>query len=118
VASDTADNVDVMDAEDIHAKGIVFLACDVCQLITFVCGLGKKKNATLGNPWAINTDGLLVDVNVQEVDDTPSTCEDKQLDMDHFFPTAVVKEVNGKSKKYRTCKSYPWVLALTFHHVY
>jgi hypothetical protein len=116
VASDTADNVNVMDAEDIHVKGIVFLACDVHQLITFVCGLGKKKNVTLENPWAVNTDGLLVDVDVQEVDDTPSTHEDKQLDVDHFSCTAVVKEVNGKLKKYHTCKSCLWVLALTFHH--
>ena len=120
-ASDTADDVNMMDSEDIHAEGIVFLARDVRQLIAFVCGLGKKmKNATLGNPLAVDADRFLVDVNVQEVDGTPtlSTREDKRQDVDHFFHTAVVKEVNGKLKKYRTCKSCPWVLALPFHHVY
>jgi len=95
---------------------LFFLACDDCQLIIF--GLGKKKKATLGNPQAINADGLLVDVDVQEVNNTPSMHEDKRQDVDHFFCTAIVKEVSGKLKKYCTCKSCPWVLALTFHHLY
>jgi hypothetical protein len=71
--------------------------------------LGKKKTATLGNPQAVDADGLLVDVDVQQVDDNynASTCEDKRQDVDHFFRTAVVKEVNGRSKKYRTCKLCP-----------
>ena len=115
-ASDTADD-DMMNAEDIHANGIVFLACDDCQMIIF--GLGKKKKkATLGNPQAVNADGLLVDIDVQEVNDTPSMCEDKRQDVDHFFHTAIVKEVSSKSKNYHTCKSCLWVLALTFHHLY
>jgi hypothetical protein len=69
--------------------------------------LGKKKSATLENPQAINVDGLLVDVEVQDVDDNPSTHEDKHQDVDHFFCTAVVKEVNRKSKKYCKCKLCP-----------
>jgi hypothetical protein len=66
--------------------------------------LGKKKGATLGNPQAVNVDGLLADVEVQDVDDNPSTCEDKCQDVNHFFCTIVVKKVNGKSKKYCKCK--------------
>jgi len=66
--------------------------------------LGKKKSATLGNPQATDADGLLVDMDVQPVNDNPSTREDKRQDVDNFFRAAVVKGVNGKSKKYRACK--------------
>jgi len=69
--------------------------------------LGKKKSATLGNPQAIDVDGLLADMEVQDVNDNPSTHEDKRQDVDHFFCTTVVKEVNGKSKKYHKCKLCP-----------
>ena len=62
---------------------------------------------TLGNPQAIHADGLLIDVDVQPVNDNSSTREDKRQDVDHFFRTAVVKEVNGKSKKYQSCKICP-----------
>ena len=96
------DDVDMMDAEEnIHAKGMIF------QIVKIRClnvVLGKKKIATLGNPQATDVDGLLVDVDVQSINDNPSTCEDKRQDVDHFFDTTVVKDVNGKSKKYRTCK--------------
>ena len=69
--------------------------------------LGKKKSATLGNPQVTGADGLLADVDVQLVDDNPSTREDKRQDVDHFFGPAVVKDVNGRSKKYRSCKLCP-----------
>jgi len=64
----------------------------------------KKKSVTLGNPQAINADGLLMDIDVQLVNNSSSAHEDKHQDINHFFHTAIVKEVNGKSKKYRTCK--------------
>jgi hypothetical protein len=67
----------------------------------------KRKSGTLGNPVAVNADGLLVDVDVQSVDDSPSTREDKRQDIDHFFHAAVVKEVGGKSRKYCVCKLCP-----------
>ena len=51
-------------------------------------------------------------MDVQDINDNPSTREDKRQDVDYFFRTAVVKEVNGKSKKYRTCKLCLWVLML------
>jgi hypothetical protein len=66
---------------------------------------GKTKHATLDNPVAIDADGLLMDVDVQLVNDNPSSCEDKHQDVDHFFCPAVVKNVNRKSKKYCACKS-------------
>jgi hypothetical protein len=48
-----------------------------------------------------------MDVDVQLIENNPSTREDKQQDVDHFFHTAVVKDVNGRSKKYRACKLCP-----------
>ena len=54
--------------------------------------LGEKKSATLGNPQATDANGLLVDVDVQSVNDTPSSREDKRQDVDHFFCTAVIKD--------------------------
>jgi hypothetical protein len=69
--------------------------------------LDKKKSATLGNPQVTNADSLLINVDVQLVNDNPSMCEDKQQDVDHFFRPAVVKDMNGKSKKFRACKLCP-----------
>jgi hypothetical protein len=34
---------------------------------------------------AIDADGLLLDVDVQSVEDNPSTCENKWQDIDQFF---------------------------------
>ena len=65
------------------------------------------NRTTLGNPVAVDSDGLLMDVDVQPIDDSLPTREDKRQDVDQFFGIAVVKDVNGKSKKYRTCKICP-----------
>ena len=70
---------------------------------------GKRQCATLGNPIAVDTDGLLVDVEVQSIKENWPTYEDKIRDVDHFFSTAITKEVNGKLKKYRPCNLCPWV---------
>jgi hypothetical protein len=78
--------------------------------------IGGNKCATLGNPVAVDADGLLVDVDVQSINDNPPTREDKRQDVDYFFRTAVVKDVNGKSKKYRACKLCPCALAWPFCH--
>jgi hypothetical protein len=57
---------------------------------------------------ATDADGLLLDVDVQRIDENPApTREDKQQDMDQFFRTAIERDVNGKSKKYRACKLCP-----------
>jgi hypothetical protein len=65
------------------------------------------NRTTLSNPVAIDTDGLLMDVDVQAINDHLPMCEDKCQDVDLFFCIAVVKEVNGKSKKYCACKLCP-----------
>lgn len=67
----------------------------------------KKKCATLGNPQAIDADGLLVDVDVQPVDDSSLMREERRQDVDHFFHAPFTKIVNGKAKKYRKCKICP-----------
>jgi hypothetical protein len=74
---------------------------------TSIC-IAEKNRGTLGNPTAVDTDGLLVDVDVQALDvNIPSNREDKRQDVDQFFDTAVIKDVKGKSKKYCTCKICP-----------
>ena len=62
--------------------------------------------------------GLLIDVDIQSVNDNSSSHEDKRQDVDNFFHASVMKEVNGKSKRYCRCKICPWVLALTLCQVY
>lgn len=76
--------------------------------------VGKKKYGTLGNPTAVDADGLLVDVDVQSlaVNNNPSAREDKRQDVDQFFYMAVIKHVKGKPKKYCTCKICPSVFSL------
>jgi hypothetical protein len=43
------------------------------------------NRASLGNPVAVDADGLLMDVDVQAIDDSQPTREDKRQDVDHFF---------------------------------
>lgn len=89
VTVETVDDVDMMGAEEnVWAKS-------------------KKKSATLGNPQVTNADGLLADVDVQLVDDNPSTHEDKRQDVDYFFCPAVVKEVN-EGQKSIVHANYAW----------
>lgn len=70
---------------------------------------GKKKapSGTLGNPVAVDDDGLLVDVDVQVVDDIRTTRADKRQDVDEFFLAATFSDMKGKSRKYRLCKICP-----------
>ncbi|KAG6893550.1 hypothetical protein C0993_000858 [Termitomyces sp. T159_Od127] len=68
----------------------------------------KKPHISSGNPTAVDNDGFLANLNVQEIDDeTVETCEDKQCDVDQFFHLPVTKKVKQKEKKYRTCKICP-----------
>jgi hypothetical protein len=58
-----------------------------------LCG---RKSATLGNPQATDVYSLLVDVDVQLVNNSPSTYEDKQYEQtviysDKLFCQAVVE---------------------------
>jgi hypothetical protein len=69
----------------------------------------KRQRTTLGNPNDRDADGFLLDVEVQLIDDAvpgPSR-EDKRRDVDQFFQPAIVRDVNGKSKKYQCCKLCP-----------
>ena len=75
----------------------------------------KKTHASLGNPTDLDSDGFLIDVDVQPVDDdTPllPTVEDRQCDVDQFFQPPILKVVDGRTKKYCTCKVCPYVLLL------
>lgn len=71
--------------------------------------IAKKKRNTLGNPTTTDADGFLVDVDVQETDDKgpQATREDKRRDVDQFFHSTTVRDVNGKKKSYRACKLCP-----------
>jgi hypothetical protein len=70
----------------------------------------KKARASLGNPADVDSDGLLADIIVQPVnEEEPPSLEDKRRDTDQFFHPAVLKVVNGKTKKYSTCKLCPYV---------
>lgn len=102
--------IEILDSQDVNentpTKGKFFkLSRCVPGCINIITG--KKKRATLGNPVATDADGLLMDVDVQPVDDNRPTREDKRQDVDWFFHTAIVKESNGKSKKFRACKICP-----------
>ncbi|KAG6804686.1 hypothetical protein H0H92_003285, partial [Tricholoma furcatifolium] len=66
----------------------------------------KKARTSLANPTATANDGLLADLEVQEIAET-ETREDKRRDVDHFFHLPMIKEVNGKQKKYCRCKICP-----------
>ena len=90
--------------ENIRKKG---MNCLISLTCTDQCSSDKVNRTTLGNPVAVDEDGLLINVDVQAIDDNLPTHEDKRQDVDNFFRNAVVKDVNGKSKKYRACKICP-----------
>ena len=56
---------------------------------------------TISNkPEPVNGDGILVDVEVQSIDDSVSTCEGKTADIEQFFgATYEYAGANGKVKK-------------------
>jgi hypothetical protein len=58
---------------------------------------------------ARNSDGFLTDVVVQPVNEDMPAYEDKRRDIVQFFHPAVLKDVNGKMKKYSSCKLCPYV---------
>ena len=101
------------DSERVRKKGMYCLIyCTVSNQCPYVFPV-KVTQTTLGNPVAVDSDGLLMDVDVQPIDDSQPTREEKRQDVDQFFCIAVVKDVNGKSKKYCTCKICPWAFFFT-----
>lgn len=69
----------------------------------------KQTRASLGNPMDVDSEGLLVDVCVQPIQEDAPTREDKRRDIDHFFYPAVSKSIDGNTKKYCACKLCPYV---------
>jgi hypothetical protein len=82
---------------------LYYVRCD--QLLNAITA--KKKRTTLGNPVATDAEGFLMDIDVQEIDGDVVTHEEKRRDVDQFFQPAIIKDVNGKQKKYRICKLCP-----------
>ena len=64
----------------------------------------KKTRKSLGNPIDVDSNGLLIDIDIQPIDDSRQSFEDKRRDINEFFHPAVVKIINGRAKKYSTCK--------------
>ena len=73
---------------------------------------------SLGNPKDVDDKGLLVDVNVQPVDEDAPSCEEKRRDIDRFFLPPVEKAINGKMKKYCSCKLCPCVPHTSLYQVF
>jgi hypothetical protein len=69
--------------------------------------IAKKKHGSLGNPVAVDEEGLLLDVDVQLADKDPPMREDKWRDVNQFFHAPVEKEIGGKKKKQCICKLCP-----------
>ena len=83
---------------------------DYCCVVISVNAKKKGPSGTLGNPVTVDDNGLLVNVDIQEIDinDAPwTTREDKCQDVDRFFLGARIRDMNGKSRKYRLCKICP-----------
>jgi hypothetical protein len=85
----------------------IYLVCSLLFITVWradcrslVLSVKRKKNkapsGTLGNPVAVDEDGLLIDVDVQSVDSKKQTTrEDKCQDIDHFFLDAVFEDMDG-----------------------
>jgi hypothetical protein len=81
---------------------LIFVICLVLIIV-----VAKKKRGSLGNPVAVDEEGLLLDVEVQQTDKDPPTHEDKRRDVDQFFHAPVEKEIDGKKKCVCACKLCP-----------
>ena len=81
------------------------LASVLSDVLTIV--VAKKKHSSLGNPAAVDKEGLLLDIDVQLADKDPPTHEDRQRDVDQFFDTPVEKTIDGKKKRLCACKLCP-----------
>ena len=93
-------------------RSLLFITVWRADCRSLVLSVKRKKNkapsGTLGNPVAVDEDGLLIDVDVQSVNSKKQTTrEDKRQDVDHFFLDAAFEDMDGKSRKYRLCKLCP-----------
>jgi hypothetical protein len=93
------------DPEDADMRRLLSNNFIICLVLIII--IAKKKHGSLGNPLAVDEEGLLLDVEVQMVDKDPPTREDKRRDVDQFFHPPVDKEIDGKIKKMCLCKVCP-----------
>ena len=89
------------DTEDEDIRHLFWTLSPIFVLIVIVA---KKKHGSLGNPVAVDDEGLLLDVEVQQTDIGLPTCEEKRHNVDHFFHAPVEKVVGEKKKKLCVCK--------------
>jgi len=81
---------------------VQIILCSPLNIIT-----AKKTHRSLGNPVNVDSDRLLIDVDVQPIDNIGEAQEDKRRDINEFFLPAIVKVIQGVTKKYSTCKLCP-----------
>jgi hypothetical protein len=97
------------DDEDAQPRRRMYFTKYVRVLLNSCLAKKRATAATLGNPDVVDKDGLLVDVDVQSIhkDANLKTREDKRRDVDTFFHSVILRNVEGKSKRYRMCKLCP-----------
>ena len=72
--------------------------------------IGKTQHTSLGNPDATDSDGFLIDIDVQSIaEDNTKSREDRTQDIKEFFYPSFDKIIQGRTKKYRKCKKCLWV---------
>ncbi|KAG6863597.1 hypothetical protein C0993_010921, partial [Termitomyces sp. T159_Od127] len=69
----------------------------------------KKPHTLLGNSTAVGDDVLLANLKVQSIEEKKEIHDDKLQDVKHFFHDPIIKQVNGREKRYCICKICPSV---------
>lgn len=105
MTDDEADGSDEADGESTLSKCMYFVQNYLCLPLNVVTA--KKTHGSLGNPVDVDSDGLLIDVDVQPIDNIREAREDKRRNINKFFYPAVAKVIQGVTKKYSTCKLCP-----------
>jgi len=68
----------------------------------------RARRATVIDHEDVDSEGILVDVDVQSIADSGPTREDKMRDIDEFFGKPFEHAgANGTVKKHRKCKACP-----------
>ena len=76
----------------------------------------QHQHTSLANPVEKNDDRLLINIDVQPIDDDPSSsASNKWQDINNFFSQPVITEENGKMKKHCACTLCPYVLLIPFN---
>ncbi|KAJ3531266.1 hypothetical protein NM688_g7598 [Phlebia brevispora] len=65
----------------------------------------KKRQSSSKPKDDVNDDGILMDINVQEIEDIQPSVSERRKDIDQFFrPTTDRRGINGRMKPHRQCK--------------